>query len=462
MAYMGGNELQQSKNYFEQVYNDIVDGNEIKTKFGYFKFELTKELTSLYKKKTSGHNIVNLIKDGTNFRPIFIDTKTNSSFSWSTIEKTHYSVGDSVKPSTKQQENITLKIFEYLLTETSNISFDKFIENYNIEKIWKDIRLSNDWYNSFKLQYDEIYKETKLKNGSYTVFDRDGGLMDNFTEIARLMGFSKKDAWDPADIWLSKKDSKVKKIITRMKEKASLQGDGALPLVNTLLRLAFKSGLILGISLKKNDGKKLHYDLVNLKYDSSSSSRINGKFIKYHISNEFIGDSYKLVSSVIKFKYNQYKPELKIRRHNQSKGNIIYEFAESSAAQLGKVPIDQLNKITKSYVPGAKIITWHDLPQKVDNIKDNEWKGIFSKLNISPYIKLTEKKTPEEMLADMKASYNKSNGKLNKDNIPTLMIYKFAYVLAQVSSNKIDEYITDLYFAAQKKGSTYGGFGKLY
>lgn len=458
MANMGGHELGTDKTYFIQVINDIKEGNMISTVLGDFKFTYTKELEKLYNKFNQGKEILYLMKDGKNFKQLFIDTKTNTALPWSAIDKTPYSIGNSIKPTTKQQEDITLMIFRHLLTSSSIKSFDEFVDE-TLEPYWDDIRKNPDWYKSFKLQYDEIFKETKLKNSDYNEFDRDSnnGLMERFTKIAENMGFRQKDAWDPADIWLSKKGQKTEKIIQKMEESSKLRGDGALMFVNRLLRIAYREKLILGISLKKNNGKQLKYELVNLKYIKSTN--IYGKFDNFYVSNEIIKSNYKLVSGTVNFNYNNMKVKMAVRRYRTSLANITYEFKAGSAAQLGKVPLDQLSKITKKYT-SIKIETWRDQPQKVEDIDDKEWIHIFESIKASQHVSLTKNKEPKTMLSDMKKTFKK--GKLNKDNLPTLMIYKFAYILSNIKHNKIDEYMTELYFAAQKKGKGYGGFGKLY
>jgi hypothetical protein len=103
---------------------------------------------------------------------------------------------------------------------------------------------------------------------------------------------------------------------------------------------------------------------------------------------------------------------------------------------------------------------WRDLPQTVDKIDDKYWLKIFNKITTSSYIDMKVDISPDDMLEDLKISFE--DGKINKQNIPMMMIYKFAYTLSFIKTKDIDEYMTKLYYAAQKKGELYGGFGKLY
>lgn len=463
MAYMGAHELRLDKPYFNAVIDDIKNNNDILTKHGKYRFVLTKELKELHKKFNSGKDITVLMKNGKNFKTLFVDEDSNSAFAWSLIDKTPYSIGDSIKPSTAEQERITLDIFEELLSLRKTKTFEELVHS-TLVKRWDKITKSDSWYKSFKLQYDDISKETKIPNNSYNIFDRDAGLMDIFTKIAKNMGFSQKDSWNPADIWLSKKSAETTKIIKACEEVAADKGmsdEASLAFVNDKLRYAYKKSLILGISLKKNDGKKLNYELVNLELKAINKT-IYGKFNKMYINPEMKNNNYKLVSSKIILNYKNKNNTLAIRRAADKISNIVYEFSAGGAAQLGKVPVDQLKKITLEYVPRNKMLieNWQDLPQTSGDINDREWMNIFKIVKSSDYITFVKNITPEQMLNDLKTSY--TGGKLNKQNVPFMMIIKFAYTISYINKKDIDKYMTQLFYAAQKKGKNYGGFGKLY
>jgi len=61
--------------------------------------------------------------------------------------------------------------------------------------------------------------KTDLKIGRHTIFNRDGGFMDFITQRIKTFGFSQKDAWNPADVWLIKNST----VIQDLKEAKSIQ-----------------------------------------------------------------------------------------------------------------------------------------------------------------------------------------------------------------------------------------------
>ena len=129
----------------------------------------------------------------------------------------------SAKPSTEEQEKVTLKIFEELL-KTASPKWDKLgfkkLASQVLSKIYKDIthqgKLPREWYNHFELQFNEIRDLTKLPNNTFNVYDYDT-FMDFIIKLVVHEGppgpeiawpqfgkISKKDSWNPADIWLIK------------------------------------------------------------------------------------------------------------------------------------------------------------------------------------------------------------------------------------------------------------------
>ena len=57
------------------------------------------------------------------------------------------------------------------------------------------------WINTFYLQQKKLL--STFSNASFKVFNREGGFMQFITDlISDKFGVSKKDSWNPADIWL--------------------------------------------------------------------------------------------------------------------------------------------------------------------------------------------------------------------------------------------------------------------
>ena len=59
------------------------------------------------------------------------------------------------------------------------------------------------WLTTFFLQQERLLRE--FSGAEFTVFNRDGGFMNFISDLIKAkFGISRKDSWDPADIWLIK------------------------------------------------------------------------------------------------------------------------------------------------------------------------------------------------------------------------------------------------------------------
>lgn len=355
----------------------------------------------------------------------------------------------STGPTTQQQELVTLLIFENLLS-SSKPKYKTFAELLpEVLKLYPTLAKGTDWYKSFEIQFNEIRDTTKLPSNKFKVYNRDKGFMDFITGIVKDFGISKKDSWNPADIWLIEStvvESKYKKII---KESVNVEE------INAILKDAFVNNKIVGISLKKNNGKKLQYELVNLKLNYElpevkiDTYKINLDFDKK--KKEFTGVTSNLWIQSKNKKYN-----MGIKSNQSGIGNITYEFSGSGdAAHLGKVPKDMLTSILKELN--------FDMPQhthfeKLEKRDIDSWnkkiKVIKSK---SKYF--TFKGNIDDFIDNLILSWSKGK---SKDNAILSQIMQFAYILASLNDKQFVNIISDFFYLAQKKGSKFGPFGKLY
>lgn len=68
--------------------------------------------------------------------------------------------------------------------------------------------INDAWIANYFAQQKRILAE--FANTKFTEFTRDGGFMDFITKlVAQKFRISKKDSWDPADIWCVQNESKV-------------------------------------------------------------------------------------------------------------------------------------------------------------------------------------------------------------------------------------------------------------
>jgi hypothetical protein len=359
--------------------------------------------------------------------------------------------GDGSKPSsnaptTQQQELVTLKIFEELLSSKTK-NYKKFEQLLPVlAEIYPNLPFEKSWYASFELQFYQIEKTTKLPNSNFDVYNRDGGFMDYISKLVNSkFNIAKKDSWNPADIWLLK-SNKAKHYEEMLDDAVSIQE------CNAILVDAYNKMDIVGVSLKKNNGKKLNYDLVNLK---SSNKDTTVELMKFDLNIPY-DEKKKMFTSVtskVNVKYQGKIYSMGVKSNQASIGNITYEFAGSgSAAFLGKVPKDMLKLELQS---DRKEMPEHSHFMKFDK-KDFEKKIKVIKANKAMFNITGDL---DAFVGNLEQSWTKGRA---KDNVVISQIVTFAYIIADMSVTRRKEFIRDLFFMAQKKGPKFGPFGKLH
>lgn len=352
----------------------------------------------------------------------------------------------SMAPTTQQQELVTLKIFEELLSSKTK-NYKKFEQLLpTLLEIYPNLPYEKSWFNSFKLQFDNIEKETKLPNNTFDVYNRDGGFMDYISSLVNTkFQIAKKDSWNPADIWLIR-SSKLDTYKKELDDSVNVQE------CNAILIKAFSKKDIVGISLKKNNGRKLNYDLVNLK-TSSVDDDVEFLTFKLNIPYNEKSKSFTSVTSKLEVKYQGKIYSMGIKSNQGGIGNITYEFVGSGAAAfLGKVPKDMLKlELRKDRVK---------MPEHVHYMKFNE-SDFEKKLKVIKSNKNLFKVdgTLDGFVNQLQESWSKGR---SKDNVVISQIVEFAFIIAKMTSKRRSEFIRNLFFMAQKKGSMFGPFGKLH
>lgn len=352
---------------------------------------------------------------------------------------------NSTAPTTQQQELVTLKIFEELLSSKTK-NYKKFEQLLpELLEIYPNIMAERSWYNSFELQFYQIEKETKLPNNHFNVYIRDGGFMDYITELVNTkFKITKKDSWNPADIWLirSSKLPNYKKAL-----------DDAVSVLecNFILIEAFNKMDIVGISLKKNNGKKLSYDLINL---TNTTKDLDVSYSTFVLNIPYGQNSktFNSLTSQLEVKYDNTIYKMGVKSNTGPIGNITYEFVASGAAAfLGKVPKDMLKielKKDKQRMPE------HTHFMKFDK-KDFEkkLKVIMAKKSL-----FTVKGDLKLFVSQLEQAWTTGR---TKDVTTISQIVTFAFIIANMTEKRRKEFIRDLFFMSQKKGDLFGPFGKL-
>ena len=307
--------------------------------------------------------------------------------------------------------------------------------------------------------------------------------------------YSKKDSWNPADIWLIKSKTIEKDYIKKFDEikKELDKGDKskytadpfqAIREVNLLLKKAYNKKDIVGISLKKSDGKTLRYQEFNLQTKVKDQKLPNVKFKSIDLNCTYNNRSNAFESKTSQVYVNDGKRgayKLGFKSNTGSGiGNITYEFLPDGPASafLGKVPKDQLKQWLVDYIQkkkGGKLVTENiQMPQ--GNLLEKQWsketeeewedKVKFINKNFSK----TELKAIalDKFVANLKDSYTYVS--LSGKNASMQQMVDFVWILAKLKTNKnkggnnLTLFLTKAYYFAQKKGQIYnfGPFAKVY
>jgi hypothetical protein len=434
---------------------------------------------------------------------------------WTEIEKSVFS-SPGIKISTQQQEKISLLIFKYVLGSSTKDwkSFDEMFHDKNseVKKIFPELPKLPTWMEHFRLQFTQIKGVTDLPNNNFDVYlyDEPGNFMDYISDLVTkdLNLYTKKDSWDPADIWLIKSSTQQNYVKTLNTVKSDLdKGDKgkyakdkylSIKDINTILRNAFDKNHIVGISLKKTDGKNLQYTKFNLEAKESEQDLPDIVFNRIALDCSYSADTYTFNSKTSyvyvddnggKTQRGAYKLAYKSNT-GKGVGNITYEFLPDGKASafLGKVPKDQLkqwleNKIT----PLNRELT----TQKLDKLptshvympqgvllptmwtKEDETKWAIKVADIKKNF-VTNVRGIDDFVENLKESY--TYGGLSEKNASMMQMVDFTWILAKLKeekytnprdksgTDKLTEFLTLCYYFAQKKGLVYnfGPFGKLY
>ena len=497
--------------------NGFKDRVESK-KFVLLQTELSvdKGKTNQFEIKSNGYPPGTKNSDGT------IRDSKYETLGWKQIEKKTFS-SKSITISTEQQEKITLKIFKELLSKDTQ-NWAKFDDMFNapnseVRKIFPDLPLI-DWYQHFNVQFEQIREKTNLPNNKFDVFEYDGesSFMDYISNLVvkEMDLYSKKDSWNPADIWLVKSSTLPGYITEFNKVAEKLKGNNnqssyaekpgkpvgvqAIQELNRILKRAFNNNDIVGISLKKSNLKELHYELFNLGINQNDEKLLpNVAYDKIQLNcsyNESTGTFTSKTSYVFVNDKNQDSYKLAYKSNTgKNLGNITYEFLPTSNASafLGKVPKDRLKDFLKDNIQKFFPVGQNNQPllnksiMMTRNSKDKksfgnpfvtemaqsvilptEWNPSVRKF-YEDKVKVIQQQFGQsditglgDYVKNLEKSYKK--GGLSIKNSSMIQMVEFTYQMAMLKKNKkLQTFLTKCFYFAQKRGEIYnfGPFGKL-
>lgn len=346
----------------------------------------------------------------------------------------------------------------------------KYSELAGPKGIYPEITL--EWLQVFFLQQKKMLEE--FSNARFTEFNREYGFMEYITTLVNTKyGISKKDTWDPADIWCIKDEKKVISDIQKMVNKDQFESIGQL---NAYLRTLFKERIVVGISLKKISGKQAKYEEVNVKgfeFPEPKKPTYKVSYMRVDLSIK-PGTSGK--SSVPSAKYADFWLDgeiddkkvtfkIEIGPTSSSKFTFLKFEAKSSTetkARLGKAKIEYVRNLFKEYkipIDGSPLDYPRDTAEYL--IREKEFINLFKQIQTNKDI-ITNVNSANEFTSNMKSLFmNPEKGKSVTANSKCQQVAVFAG-LAALSKQKLAELGTKIIFAGQKKGEEFGPFGKLY
>lgn len=422
---------------------------------------------------------------------------------------------DIILSSRKNPKNPNQK-----LDPSYNILLDKKIEE--LEKIFGG-KLDEDWIKSYYYQTKALLKKYSKQNFKELEIDRDspGGFMQFISNLVRPLGVTKKDAWDPADIWVEDRQKEPKKPTEVLKDITTFANnekpdDRKLQLiklrqVNALLRDFYRKEKIIGISLKKA-GKNAEYVSVNVGIDEKE---IESEFSKLeNMVCEIVSVKCPLTLTKMKDVYGADYAEKTRKMKNlfKTKGNEIYE--KNYPTVDNAYCFSTQDTTITIFEPQSQ--TTYFLTIKATQTSE------YSNLKFEP----TEKgkgsaklgKAPVEMVADIVSKYNlkfdNNNRKypliydesfISNTTLPTLKIagnkaglngqqlytgitslndfknnlkacyacdpvtaqsklmqLDFLIAVLSLDRQQLSKLVTDIVYVAKKEGRAFGPFGKIY
>ena len=330
------------------------------------------------------------------------------------------------------------------------------------------------WINTFYLQQKKLLAE--FSNAKFTVFNREGGFMQFMIDLIReKFNISRKDSWNPADIWLIKEPKVFREKIQR--ELDGPKGTQTIKELNAIMRSMFQKREVVGISLKLISGKQAKYEEINVSEDffkklENMEGDFNFKVSKIVLKLGLKGNDQFVTQDTVIFLKDKSKEVAKFQLKGNTTSrlaNLKFEGTEigASAARLGKAPLNLVEQLSKLYdrdLYNSRTKSNGNYPTNYKQFKERkkEYKDMFNRVSKNSFVKDIGAKNEEEFCNNMYAVFEGREPHIA--NAKLMQLY-FVDKLLQLKESDQNEYLTDLLFIAQKKGNKvfdFGPFGKLY
>mgnify|MGYP003677433603 FL=1 len=325
-----------------------------------------------------------------------------------------------------------------------------------LEKIYPDI--DDIWLKALHASHITMLRE--FADVRFSEYSRDGGFMQFISDLVKdEYGISRKDTWNPADIWLVKDE-------TSREDELKKVAKGVAPKIeqlNEVMKKQFNKRQIIGVSLKKISGKDAIWEEVNVGdvVFKSDNYKFQVNFIRCKLSSKDDG-SFASSDSIISIKDKATIYKFQMRPNSPGLSNQKLEPSQvgAGAARLGKVPQDMFRPMIKEDYGMSYTNKWREYPQDAKTFSKNfaTWYSKFTTIfdnGVETEIRRTKSAFKESILNSFKT---------DNDGVTTgkLMQLDFISQLFDLKKKKREELLTNMLFLAMKKGEKFGPFGKLY
>ena len=363
--------------------------------------------------------------------------------------------------TTLMQEKASTYVFERVLKDNKTWpSTQAMMEDKKTMDGIKEVYPSVDyeWLEVFWKQHVRMFKE--FGSPSFDIFDHsgNGSFMDYITDIiVKQYGISKKDNWDPADMWLIK--GSVKQITDAIdKTVDGSKGTQTIEELNTVMRSMYQQRKLVGVSLKKVSGQQAKWEEFNIKeltLDEIDDYNFPNVDTKIRLDPDMSQDT---VVKLTKDNGKGYKFQIKA---NNSTGfsNLKWEATQigAGAARGGKAQVDLVVQLLRDAGQSFEKANGQYPKTREEYIKrKNEFESMFSRVNKHAETQVNSK---DDFSKNIEGLF------IDKPFVANAKLIQLAFLDAVYKitpKKKQQEVWTDIVFLAIKKGNKFGPFGKLY
>ena len=379
---------------------------------------------------------------------------------------------------TKKQENGSKIVFE------SVIEKGKFPTTSTIEKVYPNVPAK--WVDNYKLQ-SEALKKYLGSNKGY-VYSRDEGIMPFIERLAnKEMGVTKKDAWNPMDIIMVKKQGQAKiiKEIEKIAYTKGMQPKDRLIKLNLYMKDLLKKKIMLPISLKeiKSGVKEAALEESNV---SAKSKGVNFSLVPKSLTCDLDVTKPPLLDTGefgFKMQVDDEQVKVQVRSFRYSKPSTSVQtdltpIGRQSGAKLGKAAADAtsafLAKINLQRPPSPTQDTMIAVDGKFTKNQIDFWDKFYKqikdvpiedqKVNWDAPIDLGKQQVTFKRIIEYCLNNKEKDRNVLGRLFSKLVTLRHVHMYQTISKKKMfKEWLSVLYYGAKKEFSdTNGPFIKIY